>query len=132
MAPAITARAIYSKAIKSRSGTLLPPSPPAEKANVRHSIGKLIGHGHHGCAGRAGLSFDQPIRAHEQRLRHVEPKRLCRLEVDHKLEFRGMLDWQITRLGACSTRSLARSARSCAKNGSAIISAASARLWLIA
>src|ERR1700738_5060594 len=45
-------------------------------------------------------SFDQPIRAHEQRWRHVEPERLCCLEVDHKFEFRGLLDWQITRLGA--------------------------------
>src|ERR1700738_4065504 len=30
-------------------------------------------------------SLDQPIRAHEQRWRHVEPERLCRLEVDHQL-----------------------------------------------
>src|ERR1700736_3184651 len=45
-------------------------------------------------------SFDQPIRAHEQRWRHVEPERLCCLEVDNKFEFRGLLDWQITRLVA--------------------------------
>jgi hypothetical protein len=45
-------------------------------------------------------SLDQPIRVHEQRWRHVEPERFCRLEVDHKFEFRGLLDWQITRLGA--------------------------------
>jgi hypothetical protein len=34
MAPAITARAIYSKATKSRSSNLLPPSPPAEKSTT--------------------------------------------------------------------------------------------------
>jgi hypothetical protein len=43
---------------------------------------------------------DTKREAREQRWRHVEPKRLCRLDVDHELEFRGMLDWQITRLGA--------------------------------
>src|SRR6202022_1425222 len=117
-------------------------------------------------------SFDQPIRAHEQRLRHVEPKCLCRLEVDHKLEFRGMLDWRITRLGASENlinkgrlatenviiarhirhqptghgtfvvgkdgrkpvlhQKLGKKRSPWAKNGSAITSAASARLWLIA
>ena len=42
-APAITARAIYLKAIKSRSGDLLPPSPPTEKSTERQDQTRKAG-----------------------------------------------------------------------------------------
>src|SRR5215475_636478 len=46
------------------------------------------------------FSFDYFIRSIQQRLRNRETDLLRRLEIDHQLEFRGLLDRQIGGLGS--------------------------------
>src|SRR5690349_12701600 len=45
-------------------------------------------------------SFDHLVGAGEDRRRHGEAEGLGSLEIDHQLERRRLLDWQIGRLGA--------------------------------
>src|SRR5207248_9640560 len=51
-----------------------------------------------GCADSGSL--DHLVRAGEDRERHGEAERLGGLEIDHQLEFGGLFDRQIGRLGA--------------------------------
>jgi hypothetical protein len=44
--------------------------------------------------------FDHLVSKGKQLRRNIKPKRLCRLDVDHQLELRRLLDRQIGRLGA--------------------------------
>ena len=46
-----------------------------------------------------GRSFDDLIRAQQQRRRDREAERLGGLQVDHQLELRGLLDGEVARLG---------------------------------
>ena len=46
------------------------------------------------------LSFDHPVRAKQHRLRDRYAERLGRFHVDHQLELRRLLDWQIRGLRA--------------------------------
>jgi hypothetical protein len=45
-------------------------------------------------------SLDQPIRSGEHLRRNLNADLLCRLEIDHQLELRRLLDGQIGRLGS--------------------------------
>ena len=45
-----------------------------------------------------GLSLDDLVGDREQRGRHGEAQRFHRLEIDHKLEFCRLFDWNIRRL----------------------------------
>src|SRR6187431_477472 len=49
---------------------------------------------------RLAHSFDHLVGSREQRGRHVDPERLCGLEVDDKFEFGRLNDGQVGRLGA--------------------------------
>src|SRR5439155_4148781 len=46
------------------------------------------------------LSLDHFVRPVQHGLRNRKPDLLCRLEIDHKLELRRLLDWKFSRLGA--------------------------------
>src|SRR5262245_33932372 len=45
-------------------------------------------------------SFDHLVGGHQQLVRHREAERLHGPEIDHQLEFRGLFDWEVGRLGA--------------------------------
>jgi hypothetical protein len=51
-------------------------------------------------SGHPPVLLDDLVGAGEDRLRHGEAERLGRVEVDHLLECRRLLDWEIVRLGA--------------------------------
>src|SRR3989442_9411747 len=48
----------------------------------------------------AGSSLNDLLRSNQHRLRDRQAERLRRLEVDYKLELRGLLDWQVGGLNA--------------------------------
>jgi len=52
------------------------------------------------CRTAKGL-FDHAVGAAEQSRWHGETQCTGGLEIDHQLEFCGLLDWQVGRLGAC-------------------------------
>src|SRR6516225_1893928 len=49
---------------------------------------------------KPNVSFDDLVDPGEDRLRDCQPQRACGLEIDHQLESRRLLDWQIGWLGA--------------------------------
>src|SRR5262249_27891412 len=74
---------------------MLPPAGPARRAALprKHTTGPTM------YVLRSNL-LDYLIRSQQQRWRDGEAERLGRLEVDHELELRGLLDGQIGRLRA--------------------------------
>src|SRR5215813_6018068 len=48
----------------------------------------------------AVTSLDDLVGAEQDRLWNIEPKILCSLEINDKLDLRWLLDWQVSRLGA--------------------------------
>src|SRR4029453_4277449 len=46
------------------------------------------------------FSFDQPIRSGEHLRRNRKPDLLCRFQIYHQLELRGLFHWQVSRLGS--------------------------------
>jgi hypothetical protein len=44
---------------------------------------------------RGNPLFDHDVGAQQEGFRDLQPDRLCRLEVDDQLEFRGLLNWNV-------------------------------------
>src|SRR2546425_836945 len=73
------------------------PSPSAAR---RRRAGWKVGRASQSRESIAAASFDDLIRSQQQRPGDCEAKRLGRLEVDHQLELRWLLDGQVRRLCA--------------------------------